>query len=277
MKKIRVLIAKPGLDGHDRGALVVAQALRDYGMEVIYTGLRQTPQQIVAAAIQEDVDAIGLSCLSGAHNELFPEIVSMLKDRGAEDIIVVGGGVIPWEDIPFLESKGVQKVFTPGSPTKETAIFIEKAVNERDGIQIQLNPPKKIDHIGIAVSSLEEALPFYVDSLQLQLEAIEEVASEKVKVAFLKIGESRIELLEPMNEESAIASFISKRGEGIHHIALSSDNIEERLQELSKRGIKLIHEKPVKGAGGADIAFLHPKSSRGVLYELCEKGTKEAE
>lgn len=277
MKKIRVLIAKPGLDGHDRGALVVAQALRDYGMEVIYTGLRQTPQQIVAAAIQEDVDAIGLSCLSGAHNELFPEIVSMLKDRGAEDIIVVGGGVIPWEDIPFLESKGIQKVFTPGTPTKETAIFIEKAVKERDGIEEQLHPPKKIDHIGIAVSSLEEALPFYVDSLHLQLEAIEEVASEKVKVAFLKIGESRIELLEPMNEDSPIASFISKRGEGIHHIALSSDNIEDRLQELSKRGIKLIHEKPVKGAGGADIAFLHPKSSGGVLYELCEKGTKEAE
>ncbi|MCA0985946.1 methylmalonyl-CoA epimerase [Guptibacillus algicola] len=278
MKKIRVLIAKPGLDGHDRGALVVAQALRDYGMEVIYTGLRQTPQQIVAAAIQEDVDAIGLSCLSGAHNELFPEIVSMLKAREAEDIIVVGGGVIPWEDIPFLESKGVQKVFTPGTPTKETAIFIEKAVRERDGVSEEvLTPPKKIDHIGIAVSSLEQALPFYVDSLHLQLEAIEEVASEKVKVAFLKIGESRIELLEPINEESPIASFIEKRGEGIHHIALSSDNIEDRLQELSARGIKLIHDKPVKGAGGANIAFLHPKSAGGVLYELCEKDTKEAE
>ncbi|WP_347549696.1 methylmalonyl-CoA epimerase [Pseudalkalibacillus hwajinpoensis] len=277
-KKIRVLIAKPGLDGHDRGALVVAQALRDYGMEVIYTGLRQSPKQIVAAAIQEDVDAIGLSCLSGAHNELFPEIVSMLNERGAGDIIVVGGGVIPWEDIPFLESKGIQKVFTPGTPTKDTAVFIEKAVFERDGVQQTVKePPKKIDHIGIAVSSLEEALPFYVNHLHLKLEAIEEVASEGVKVAFMKIGESRLELLEPLSEESPIASFIQKRGEGIHHIALADDRIEERLRELSSNGIKLIHETPVKGAGGANIAFLHPKSTGGVLYELCEKDTKEAE
>ncbi|MBN8208186.1 methylmalonyl-CoA epimerase [Bacillus sp. NTK071] len=278
MKKIRVLIAKPGLDGHDRGALVVAQALRDYGMEVIYTGLRQTPQQIVAAAIQEDVDAIGLSCLSGAHNELFPEIVSLLEERQAGDIIVVGGGVIPWEDIPFLESKGIQKVFTPGTPTKDTAIFIEKAVFERDGIQkTEKEPPKKIDHIGIAVSSLEEALPFYVNQLHLKLEAIEEVATEGVKVAFIKIGDSRIELLEPMSEDSPIASFIQKRGEGIHHIALADDRIDERLRELSANGVRLINNTPVKGAGGANIAFLHPKSAGGVLYELCEKDTKEEE
>ena len=278
MKKIRVLIAKPGLDGHDRGALVVAQALRDYGMEVIYTGLRQTPQQIVAAAIQEDVDAIGLSCLSGAHNELFPEIVSMLKERGAGDIIVVGGGVIPWEDIPFLESKGIKKVFTPGTPTKDTAIFIEKAVFERDGLEKTIKEaPKKIDHIGIAVTSLEEALPFYVNQLHLKLEAIEEVVSEAVRVAFMKIGESRIELLEPIDETSSIASFIKKRGEGIHHIALADDRIEERLKELTENGVKLIHETPVKGAAGAKIAFLHPKSAGGVLYELCEKDTKEAE
>jgi methylmalonyl-CoA mutase, C-terminal domain len=278
MKKIRVLIAKPGLDGHDRGALVIAQALRDYGMEVIYTGLRQTPQQIVTAAIQEDVDAIGLSCLSGAHNELFPEIVSLLEQRDAGDIIVVGGGVIPWEDIPFLESKGIQKVFTPGTPTKDTAVFIEKAVYERDGIDQSIKePPKKIDHIGIAVSSLEEALPFYVNQLHLKLEAIEEVVSEGVKVAFMKIGESRIELIEPIGESSPIASFINKRGEGIHHIALADDRIEDRLRELSENGVKLIHETPVKGAGGANIAFLHPKSAGGVLYELCDKPSKEAE
>lgn len=134
-KKIRVLIAKPGLDGHDRGALIISQALRDYGMEVIYTGLRQTPEQIVASAIQEDVDAIGLSCLSGAHNELFPEVVQGLKDNGADDIIVVGGGVIPWEDIPYLEEQGVMKIFTPGTPSVETAKYIEQAVYKRDGIK----------------------------------------------------------------------------------------------------------------------------------------------
>jgi methylmalonyl-CoA mutase C-terminal domain/subunit len=123
-KKIRVLVAKPGLDGHDRGALVIAQALRDEGMEVIYTGLRQTPEQIVNSAIQEDVNVVGLSCLSGAHNELFPEVVRLLKEKGAEDIVVVGGGVIPDEDIPFLLENGVAKVFTPGTSTKDAADFI---------------------------------------------------------------------------------------------------------------------------------------------------------
>ena len=105
-RKIRVLIAKPGLDGHDRGAKVIARALRDAGMEVIYTGLRQTPEQIVAAAVQEDVDAIGLSILSGAHNVLFPEIMRMLKDEGAEDIVVFAGGIIPEQDIPKLKAMG---------------------------------------------------------------------------------------------------------------------------------------------------------------------------
>jgi methylmalonyl-CoA mutase C-terminal domain/subunit len=128
-KKIRVLVAKPGLDGHDRGALVIARALRDEGMEVIYTGLRQTPEQIVNSAIQEDVDVIGLSCLSGAHNELFPEVVRLLKEKGAEDILVVGGGVIPDEDIPFLKENGIAQVFTPGTSTKDAADFIRSAIS----------------------------------------------------------------------------------------------------------------------------------------------------
>ncbi len=131
-RPIRVLVAKPGLDGHNRGALIIAQALRDEGMEVIYTGLRQSPAQIVATAIQEDVDVIGLSCLSGAHNELFPEVTRLLKEEGAEDIIVIGGGVIPEEDIPFLKQHGIREVFTSGTTTKETAEFITQAVMERE-------------------------------------------------------------------------------------------------------------------------------------------------
>ena len=125
-KKIRVLIAKPGLDGHDRGAKVVARALRDAGFEVIYTGLRQSPEQIVAAAIDEDVDAVGLSLLSGAHNYLFPKVVEMLKEKGGEDIVVFGGGVIPEEDIPGLKAAGVSAVFTPGTPTSETVQFLKE-------------------------------------------------------------------------------------------------------------------------------------------------------
>ncbi|MDN4074672.1 methylmalonyl-CoA epimerase [Fictibacillus terranigra] len=276
-KKIRVLVAKPGLDGHDRGALVISQALRDYGMEVIYTGLRQTPEQIVAAAVQEDVDAIGLSCLSGAHNELFPEVMSLLKQRGAEDIIVIGGGVIPWEDIPFLESAGVRKIFTPGTPTVETAKYIEAAVLERDGYPAPagMEPPKKIDHIGIAVESLDEVLPFYVNTLGLKLEAVETVETQKVKVAFLKVGQSRLELLEPIDEQSPIRQFINKRGQGVHHVALGVEDISSRIEELKKAGVKMIQEHPVKGAGGASIAFIHPSSTHKVLFELCEKPVEE--
>ena len=128
-KKIRVLIAKPGLDGHDRGAKVIARALRDAGMEVIYTGLRQTPEQIVAAAVQEDVDAIGLSILSGAHNVLFPEIMRMLKEEGAEDIVVFAGGIIPEQDIPKLKKLGIREIFLPGTPTSAAVDAIRASVN----------------------------------------------------------------------------------------------------------------------------------------------------
>jgi len=127
-RKIRVLIAKPGLDGHDRGAKVIALGLRDEGMETIYTGLRQTPEQIVRAAIQEDVDVIGLSCLSGAHKYLFPRVVELLKEQGIEDILVIGGGNIPKEDLPFLHEKGISEIFTQGTMVGEIANYIRKNV-----------------------------------------------------------------------------------------------------------------------------------------------------
>jgi len=127
-KKIRVLIAKPGLDGHDRGAKVVARALRDAGMEVIYTGLRQTPEQIVETAIQEDVDVIGLSILSGAHTHLFPKVMELLKENNIKDIIVMGGGVIPEEDIPELKKVGIAEIFTPGTDTRDIVKFIKEKV-----------------------------------------------------------------------------------------------------------------------------------------------------
>ena len=122
--KIRVLIAKPGLDGHDRGALVVARALRDAGMEVIYTGLRQSPEQIAETALQEDVQVVGLSSLSGAHGYLFPAVVKELKKRGLGDILVIGGGVVPHEDIGDLQEAGIKRIFTPGSSTREIAEYI---------------------------------------------------------------------------------------------------------------------------------------------------------
>jgi len=123
-RKIRILIAKPGLDGHDRGAKYIARALKDAGYEVIYTGIRQSPEAIAQSAIQEDVDFVGLSLLSGAHNELFPEVVQRLRRQGADNIIVFGGGVIPEEDIPQLEKQGVEAIFTPGTPIKDVIQFI---------------------------------------------------------------------------------------------------------------------------------------------------------
>ena len=127
-KRIRVIVAKPGLDGHDRGAKVVARALRDAGFEVIYTGLRLTPEQIVEAALSEDVNVVALSLLSGAHNTLFPKIVEMLKEKGMGDVLVVGGGVIPDADIPGLKAAGVSAVFTPGTPTADVIEFIKANV-----------------------------------------------------------------------------------------------------------------------------------------------------
>ena len=130
-RKIRVVVAKPGLDGHDRGAKIIARALRDAGMEVIYTGLHQTPEQIAATVIQEDADAIGLSILSGAHMTLVPKVVKLLREQGVDDVVVTVGGTIPADDVPELKSLGVAEVFTPGSSTDEIVEFVQNAVSAR--------------------------------------------------------------------------------------------------------------------------------------------------
>lgn len=130
-RPIKVLVAKPGLDGHDRGAKVLTMGLRDEGMEVIYTGLRQTPEMIVRAAVQEQPDVVGLSCLSGAHNYLFPEIVKELHAAGMKDVLVVGGGIIPEEDVPFLKKNGVDSVYGPGASVKEIAEYIRKKIEAK--------------------------------------------------------------------------------------------------------------------------------------------------
>jgi methylmalonyl-CoA mutase C-terminal domain/subunit len=130
-RKVRILIAKPGLDGHDRGAKVIARGFRDAGFEVIYTGLHQTPEQIVAAAIQEDVDGVGLSILSGAHDYIFPEVIKLLKEKGAEDIVVFGGGIVPEDDISPLNQAGVKAIFTPGTPIEEAVNWVRENIKPR--------------------------------------------------------------------------------------------------------------------------------------------------
>ena len=130
---------------------------------------------------------------------------------------------------------------------------------------------KKVDHIGIAVRSINEALPFYTETLKLEFLGLEEVESQGVKVAFIKAGETKLELLEPISEESPIAKFIEKRGEGLHHVALGVDSIQERINEMKEQGIRMLQDEPKIGAGGAHVAFMHPKSAGGILYEFCEK------
>lgn len=129
--RLRILVAKPGLDGHDRGAKIIARALRDAGIEVIYTGLHQTPEMIAEAAIQEDVDAIGLSILSGAHNTLFPAIIKLIREKGGDDIAIFGGGIIPEEDIPTLKQAGVREIFTPGATTDQIVAWVRENVQPR--------------------------------------------------------------------------------------------------------------------------------------------------
>jgi methylmalonyl-CoA mutase C-terminal domain/subunit len=130
-RKIRVLVAKPGLDGHDRGARIIARTYRDAGFEVVYSGLHQTPEEVVQAAIQEDVDMIGLSSLAGAHMYLFPRVVELLKEKGANDIVVCGGGIFPEEDIPKLKKAGIKEIFTPGTPLPEVVKWVEENVKPR--------------------------------------------------------------------------------------------------------------------------------------------------
>lgn len=142
MRPIRVLVAKPGLDGHDRGAKVVAAALRDAGMEVIYTGLHQTPEMIATAAVQEDVDVVGLSILSGAHMTLFPRVHELLQEQGRDDILITGGGIIPKEDMDALQAQGVGKLFGPGTPTSDLIAYIKQWFSEREGEDAVVNQAK---------------------------------------------------------------------------------------------------------------------------------------
>lgn len=274
---IRVLIAKAGLDGHDRGALVVAQGLRDEGMEVIYTGLRQTPEQIVAIAIQEDVACIGLSSLSGAHMELFPEVARLLKVERAEDILLIGGGVIPENDIPELKLKGIAEVFTPGSAISEMASYIRthaKLTSHQDFAE--LTPlASRVDHLGIAVAKIADALSFYRGVLGLSVLHEEEIADQQVRVAFLALGDTHIELLEPTSEDSPIAKFLAKHGPGLHHVAYAVPDVVEALARAKNAGFRLIDEQPRAGGQGKQIAFLHPKDTTGVLTEFCQHSGKD--
>lgn len=264
---IRVLVAKPGLDGHDRGALVVAQGLRDAGMEVIYTGLRQSAEQIVRAALDEDVDCIGLSSLSGAHMALFSAVLDELRRAGGDDILVIGGGVIPPEDAAELRRRGLAAVFTPGSPIRDMADFIRENVRRSGAAPA---PPLAIDHVGIAVENIAEALLFYERQLGCRLEAQEDIPAQQVRVALLRVGDAHIELLEPLGDDSPVAKFLRVRGPGMHHLAYLVDDVAAWLARARADGLQVLDDAPRPGAAHRLVGFVHPKSASGVLTEYCQ-------
>lgn len=273
---IRVLIAKPGLDGHDRGALVIAQGLRDSGMEVIYTGIRQTPKQIVAAAIQEDVACIGLSSLSGAHMNSFLEVARLLREQNAENILLIGGGVIPDEDVATLKEAGVSEVFLPGSTIASIAKYIEEHVTNTDfNFDIGGCIVKGVHHVGVLVSHIDDILPFYLHTLAFHVAADEQLTDHGVRSVILQANESFIELIEPIDSQSSAAKQLASRGPGVHHVAYEVENLKACLVRLNQLGMRLVDSSPRIGAQGHLVAFVHPKSTGGALTELVQ--TKRGE
>ena len=260
-RKIRVLVGKPGLDGHDRGARVIAAALRDAGMEVVYTGLRAGVPAIAAAAVQEDVDVIGLSILSGAHEGICRRLTDELRARGA-DIPVVVGGIIPTADHDKLREIGVAAVFGPESPLGSVVEAI-KALASGEPLP---EPPRpapgipatRLDHTAICVRDLAASIALIEEVLGQKVAHTEFVDAQKVDAAFFDFP------------NGASLELVEKRGDALHHLALRVQDIDDVLGRLAARGVPLIDKVGRPGARGHRVAFLHPKAFGGTLLELVE-------
>jgi methylmalonyl-CoA mutase, C-terminal domain len=273
-RRIRVLVAKPGLDGHDRGARVIAAALRDAGMEVIYTGLRASVPAIAAAAVQEDVDVIGLSILSGAHEGICRRLLQELKQRKAQ-IPVVVGGIIPAADHQALRGIGVAAVFGPESPlgaVVETvrALAAGEPLPEDPALKAAPTgiPATRLDHAAICVKDMAASIALIEDVLGQRVSHQEHVAEQKVHAAFFDFPNgASLELVAPQGN-AALEKFLEKRGDALHHLALRVKDIDGVLQRLEARGVPLIDKVGRPGARGHRVAFLHPKAFGGTLLEL---------
>ncbi len=273
---VRVLVGKPGLDGHDRGARVIAAALRDAGMEVVYTGLRASVPAIAAAAIQEDVDVIGLSILSGAHVSICQRLREELKTRNA-DIPVVVGGIIPEADHAQLQQSGVAAVFGPESPLDAVVAAVRalaegKPVPQAAGKKSQAGiPATRLDHAAIAVKDMDKSLKILSDILGLPVAHRESVEAQKVEAAFYDFPNgASLEIIAP-HGNAGVDKFLEKKGDGLHHLALRVEHIDEVLKRLEERGVPLIDKVSRPGARGHKVAFLHPKAFDGaLLLELVE-------
>jgi methylmalonyl-CoA mutase, C-terminal domain len=279
-ERIRVLVGKPGLDGHDRGARVIAAALRDAGMEVVYTGLRATVPAIAAAAVQEDVDVIGLSILSGAHESICKRLQEELLRREAR-IPVVVGGIIPAADRPRLEALGVAAVFGPESPLGDVVTTVKKLASgeaipmaERTSRGAPGIPATRLDHTAICVKDMDASIALIEELLGQKCAHREMVATQKVSAAFFDFPNgASLELVSPeksLGGNAGLEKFLEKRGDALHHLALRVRDIDGLLQRLDERGVPLVDKVSRPGARGHKVAFLHPKAFGGTLLELVE-------
>jgi len=279
-ERIRVLVGKPGLDGHDRGARVIAAALRDAGMEVVYTGLRATVPAIAAAAVQEDVDVIGLSILSGAHESICKRLQEELLRREAR-IPVVVGGIIPAADRPRLEALGVAAVFGPESPLGDVVATVKRLASgeaipmaERTSRAPPGIPATRLDHTAICVKDMDASIALIEELLGQKCAHREMVASQKVSAAFFDFPNgASLELVSPeksLGGNAGLEKFLEKRGDALHHLALRVRDIDGLLQRLEERGVPLVDKVSRPGARGHKVAFLHPKAFGGTLLELVE-------
>ncbi|HVI22799.1 MAG TPA: cobalamin-dependent protein [Myxococcales bacterium] len=283
MEKIRVLVGKPGLDGHDRGARVIASALRDAGMEVVYTGLRATVPAIAAAAVQEDVDVIGLSILSGAHESICKRLQEELLRREAR-IPVVVGGIIPAADRPRLEALGVAAVFGPESPLGEVVDTVKRLASGEANPMAERSssmpkaapgiPATRLDHTAICVKDMDASIALIEELLGQKCAHREMVATQKVSAAFFDFPNgASLELVSPeksLGGNAGLEKFLEKRGDALHHLALRVRDIDGLLQRLDRRGVPLVDKVSRPGARGHKVAFLHPKAFGGTLLELVE-------
>jgi methylmalonyl-CoA mutase, C-terminal domain len=274
-RRIRVLVGKPGLDGHDRGARVIAAALRDAGMEVVYTGLRASVPAIAAAAVQEDVDVIGLSILSGAHASICRRLVEELQQRKAE-IPVVVGGIIPAADHAGLREAGVSAVFGPESPLSAVVETVRALASgqplpqPKEPQPVAGIPATRLDHTAICVKDMKAAIALIEDVLGQKVAHEEFVPAQKVDAAFFDFPNgASLELVAPRGN-AGLEKFLEKRGDALHHLALRVKDIDGVLQRLQARGVPLIDKVGRPGARGHRVAFLHPKAFGGTLLELVE-------
>ena len=273
--RIRVLVGKPGLDGHDRGARVIAAALRDAGMEVVYTGLRASVPAIAAAAVQEDVDVIGLSILSGAHESICRRLIDELKQRQAQIPLVVGG-IIPAADVGPLKAMGVAAVFGPESPLAAVVETVRALAAGQPLPSAPLPEPRahvpatRLDHTAICVKDMGASIALIEDILGQKVAHQERVAEQKVDAAFFDFPNgASLELVSPAGN-AGLEKFLEKRGDALHHLALRVNDIDEVLKRLDARGVPLIDKVSRPGARGHRVAFLHPKAFGGTLLELVE-------